>query len=472
MCLVFRLVQPLCTDASSREAVGVLMEQKTLIASFAAQKDDTAKKVEQLSKRIEQAPQSVTNPEPTRPAEEPMQQSDDEFFSFVARNNQQQKNTGTSTTRDILAVSPQPSFHTKAIKTIAGEGSLMLQASASKSTSSPANSLTPVEEPAASSAKVADLEHQRKLIEKLLEEVNSNSYAIDHGARYKFHDGVLQLHWQVWAPLRTSHGDDLLRQLLSRSPVLARHWHERLSNANSAQMVSEPDVAPRMQWALRPTALRSMHDGDGLVAPLELQGVSSSEFSPRSGTAKERLKARLLNERQKTTIKQEELRAEQDALHEKEKPDLTRNIEARRKVLKHLDALEAQRNSGQKVEEKETDRLAKDLEKLRAEQDDLEDESILAQMPRDKETDRRTGSLANSLPQACELDLQPSKADQRAAKTILQYVWSILYRSRPRPTPGVCKEERKDLTSEHRRLPNPAVDDSMSTSGVVKSFTA
>lgn len=413
MCLVFRLVQPLCTDASSREAVGVLMEQKTLIASFAAQKDDTAKKVEQLSKRIEQAPQSVTNPEPTRPAEEPMQQSDDEFFSFVARNNQQQKNTGTSTTRDILAVSPQPSFHTKAIKTIAGEDSLMLQASASKSTSSPANSLPPVEEPAASSAKVADLEHQRKLIEKLLEEVNSNSYAIDHGARYKFHDGVLQLHWQVWAPLRTSHGDDLLRQLLSRSPVLARHWHERLSNANSAQMVSEPDVAPRMQWALRPTALRSMHDGDGLVAPLELQGVSSSEFSPRSGTAKERLKARLLNERQKkATIKQEELRAEQDALHEKEKPDLTRNIEARRKVLKHLDALEAQRNSGQKVEEKETDRLAKDLEKLRAEQDDLEDESILAQMPRDKETDRRTGSLANSLPQACELDLQPSKARQ------------------------------------------------------------
>ena len=106
------------------------------------------------------------------------------------------------------------------------------------------------------------------------------------------------------------------------------------------------------------------------------------------------------------------MRAEQDALHEKEKPDLTRNIEARRKVLKHLDALEAQRNSGQKVEEKETDRLAKDLEKLRAEQDDLEDESILAQMPRDKETDRRTGSLANSLPQACELDLQPSKARQ------------------------------------------------------------
>jgi len=81
MCLVFRLLLLSRTDASSREAVGVLLEQKTLIASFAAQKDDTAKKVEQLSKRIEQAPQSVTNPEPIRPAEEPMQQSDDEFFS-------------------------------------------------------------------------------------------------------------------------------------------------------------------------------------------------------------------------------------------------------------------------------------------------------------------------------------------------------------------------------------------------------
>jgi hypothetical protein len=70
---------------------------------------------------------------------------------------------------------------------------------------------------------LAHLDQDRALIEKLLEEVNSSRYAVDYGVRYGLHDGVLDLYWQEWAPLRDEHSDDTLRDLLAQSPVLARH---------------------------------------------------------------------------------------------------------------------------------------------------------------------------------------------------------------------------------------------------------
>jgi hypothetical protein len=41
---------------------------------------------------------------------------------------------------------------------------------------------------------LARLDQHRVLIEKLLEEVNSSRYAVDHGVRYRLHDGLLDLH--------------------------------------------------------------------------------------------------------------------------------------------------------------------------------------------------------------------------------------------------------------------------------------
>jgi hypothetical protein len=294
MCLAFRFMESSRADTSSREAMDILQEQKNLIESFAAQKNDTAKKVEQLSKMIEQVPKSVTNTEPIQPAEQPMQQPVDDVTSFEARNVQQHKNTGTSTTRDISAVSPQNFLQVKAVKTTAADSSIMLQASESKPASTDFSTL--IEEPAVSSAENVDLEHQRKLIEKLLKEVNSNRYAINHGVRYKLHDGVLKLHWQVWRSLRWSHGDDVLRKLLSQSPVLARHWHECLLNERKMPV-------GRPHYSL-----------GGFAVP----GVPRSHTSPSNKTAEQALQAELLKEEQRDArIKLERLRAEQDAFQEK-----------------------------------------------------------------------------------------------------------------------------------------------------------
>jgi hypothetical protein len=43
---------------------------------------------------------------------------------------------------------------------------------------------------------LAHLDQHRVLIEKLLEEVNSSRYAVEHGVKYRLHDGVLDLRWQ------------------------------------------------------------------------------------------------------------------------------------------------------------------------------------------------------------------------------------------------------------------------------------
>ena len=186
----------------------------------------------------------------------------------------------------------------------------MLQASEPQSSSTKLSTLG--EEPTKPSAEIANLEHQRKLIDKLLEEVNSSNYAIDNSARYKYHDGVLKLHWQVWAPLRMSHGDDLIRQLLSQSPVLARHWHERLLNERRARK----DSAYNPLFETMPT--RTTLEDAGLAIPPEFQGEIRAYTSPSNKTAEQALQAELLKEEQRDArIKLERLRAEQDALQEK-----------------------------------------------------------------------------------------------------------------------------------------------------------
>lgn len=315
MCLAFHLKEFSRADISSRETMDVLREQKNLIESFAAEKSATAKKVEQLSKRIEQAPDSVTNTNPVQPVEKPMQQSSDDFTSFGTSNIQQRKNTGTSTARDISADSTQDFFKVKAVNTTAAQGSIMLQASEPQSSSTDFSTL--VEEPALPSAEIADLEHQRKLIEKLLEEVNSSSYAIDHGARYMFHDGVLGLHWQVWAPLRMRHGDDFLRKILSQSPVLARHWHERLLNERRAPMGRE--------FSKSSERIRASIPLDISVPGVPLR----PHISPSNKTAEQALQAELLKEEQRDgRIKLERLRAEQDA---QEKGNVRSKIEEEKK---------------------------------------------------------------------------------------------------------------------------------------------
>jgi hypothetical protein len=333
MCLAFHLKESSCADISRRETMDVLREQKNLIESFAAEKSDTAKKVEQLSKRIEQAPDSVANTKPVQPVEKPMQQSSDDFTSFGTSNIQQHKNTGTSTARDISADSTQDFFKVKAVNTTAAEGSIMLQASESKTSSTDFSTL--VEEPALPSAEIADLEHQRNLIEKLLEEVNSSSYAIDHGARYKFHDGVLGLHWQVWAPLRTRHGDDSLRKILSQSPVLARHLHERLLNESRVPISRE---------------FSKLSIRKGSLGGFDVPGEIRSHTSPSNKTAEQALRVELLKAQKNAESNLAEMRAQQDAL-QAERRNSMRQFEQEIRASVDQGALREGANLIRKIEE-------------------------------------------------------------------------------------------------------------------------
>lgn len=224
----------------SREERTVLTEQKGLVASFAIQKADAEKSIEELSKSIEYRLYLNGESKPTNDIGM-------HGFATVSHSEVNQGPPHISRTLDhentVLDIPMQPSLR------IDGQGPLprinettksptsavaMFSLPQLKSAAGPNTSPTSETKPPPPSA-LPHLEQHRLLIENILEEVNSSRYAIDHGLRYRLHDGILDLHWNEWSPLRSQHGENALRALLTRSPVLARHWHERLLNENNSK---------------------------------------------------------------------------------------------------------------------------------------------------------------------------------------------------------------------------------------------
>lgn len=60
-----------------------------------------------------------------------------------------------------------------------------------------------------------EIEHHGSLIENLMNEINAGRYKINHGVRFRMHQGVLKAHWDEWSPLRKLYGDSRLMQIVS-----------------------------------------------------------------------------------------------------------------------------------------------------------------------------------------------------------------------------------------------------------------
>lgn len=48
-----------------------------------------------------------------------------------------------------------------------------------------------------------------------MNEINASRYRINHGIRYRMHQGVLRAHWEEWSPLRKRIGHGELMKTIS-----------------------------------------------------------------------------------------------------------------------------------------------------------------------------------------------------------------------------------------------------------------
>ncbi|KIW34538.1 uncharacterized protein PV07_01315 [Cladophialophora immunda] len=205
----------------SRQGAAVLKEQQELVASLAEQKSDSEKRIEELQKRIEApGPRAQTTSDTGTPSP----------FHSLAESRVQAPRTamdaaGTMTslgaTMSAVQISSFPSADKSAPPAPPWSPAVPVRARVTNAADQSVR-----HETSEDARHPLHLDHYRLLIESLLEEVNSSKYALDHGLRYRLHDGVLELHWREWQALRASYGDEMLQTILSPSPVLARHWYE------------------------------------------------------------------------------------------------------------------------------------------------------------------------------------------------------------------------------------------------------
>jgi hypothetical protein len=233
----------------TRQGPTVLAEQRILVASLAEQKNDSEKRIEELKKRIEApAPPPYANPEEvkasTQPTSSPVPpetaRSLTDPRSQPPRAAMNIAATRTSVTANLSAIqiAPLQAPDKSALPASIARKAVPLRAT----TTTPDRLVGP--QPPAGVAQPSPLEHHRLLFDSLLNEVNSSKYALDHGLRYRLHDGVLELHWREWQPLREKYGDQTLQAILGHSPVLARHWYEM---ATKPATRNPPNVEPKSE---------------------------------------------------------------------------------------------------------------------------------------------------------------------------------------------------------------------------------
>ena len=57
-----------------------------------------------------------------------------------------------------------------------------------------------------STGREREIEHHGSLVENLMKEISASRYEINHGIRYRMHQGVLRAHWDEWSSLRKRFG--------------------------------------------------------------------------------------------------------------------------------------------------------------------------------------------------------------------------------------------------------------------------
>lgn len=70
-------------------------------------------------------------------------------------------------------------------------------------------------EKAVATAHEQELQHHGILVETLMNEINASRYQINHGIRYRMHQGVLRAHWDEWSSFRKRFGHGKLMKLIS-----------------------------------------------------------------------------------------------------------------------------------------------------------------------------------------------------------------------------------------------------------------
>ena len=213
----------------SRQAASVLKEHQKLVASFAEQKNNSERRIEDLKKRIE-APPCSTDSKLLHPWTHPELCT---VASSTARSIANSRITGLKLTKTVASTERTITANVSAVQIAPSipDTSTRSVRSSHNAVSARTSILTSERSTPTGPPEVAEkhsqLDHHTRLFQDILEQVNSSKYALDHGFRYRLHDGVLELHWREWEPLRAVHGDEKLLAILSRSPLLARHWYER-----------------------------------------------------------------------------------------------------------------------------------------------------------------------------------------------------------------------------------------------------
>jgi hypothetical protein len=81
------------------------------------------------------------------------------------------------------------------------------------------------------------------LVAHMLEEVHSKQYKLEQSMRSGVHNGVLDLHWQEWAPLRQFHVDEVLLQKFKQLPEIVKYWTQKIKDkGESDQRLEDPNT--------------------------------------------------------------------------------------------------------------------------------------------------------------------------------------------------------------------------------------
>jgi hypothetical protein len=92
--------------------------------------------------------------------------------------------------------------------------------------------------PTSSNVKIAlddrELREYISLMAYMLEEVRSKRYNIGKSMRRRLHDGVLDIHWQEWAPLRQYYEEDALLNKFKQLPELIQFWAKKIKEEEVA----------------------------------------------------------------------------------------------------------------------------------------------------------------------------------------------------------------------------------------------
>ena len=103
------------------------------------------------------------------------------------------------------------------------------------------------------SSRDVEMRDYTSLVANMLEEVDSRQYNLQSSTRARVHDGVLDIHWREWAPLRQSYKDEVLLANFDQLPQLINFWRKKIQEQDAGLLQGEVASIKNTEAAVLPS---------------------------------------------------------------------------------------------------------------------------------------------------------------------------------------------------------------------------